>query len=273
MSGTDNHSPGSLTLSRRQLLAGVGAGAGALLLEQSGVQAQAPTGGAVVFTHTTVITHDGQRDDVALAVQGGRIAAIGPTDESPEGLSARRGVRRARQGAAARCRQLPFPHGRGHRARVQRGLRVPQHLSPRRAARQPPLTRGAGPDGADGGARVHPHRHDHHRPVRRRHRGPRRGARRFGSPLRVRRGAERRREPGGPGLGGAAREERGAALLREAARRGPAARQRSLQRVARRPGRTHQVLPSPSLAENASPELLRRSAPSPRSTTCTTRST
>jgi 5-methylthioadenosine/S-adenosylhomocysteine deaminase len=81
MSHAHHQSPGPFTLSRRQLLAGVGAGAGALLLEQSGVQAQAPASGTYVFTHTTVITHDGQRDDVALAVEGDRIAAIGPTEQ------------------------------------------------------------------------------------------------------------------------------------------------------------------------------------------------
>ena len=37
--------------------------------------------GTVVFTNTTVANPDGVRDDVALAVEGNRIAAIGPTDE------------------------------------------------------------------------------------------------------------------------------------------------------------------------------------------------
>jgi cytosine/adenosine deaminase-related metal-dependent hydrolase len=66
-------------LSRRELLAG--AGAAALLLEQRGLQAQAPAGATVVFAHTTVVTVDAVRDDVALAVQGDTIAAIGPTDD------------------------------------------------------------------------------------------------------------------------------------------------------------------------------------------------
>ena len=70
----------SITISRRQLLAGVGAGAGALLLEPRGLQAQAPPANTVVFSHTTVVTHDGARNDVALVVQGDRIVAIGPTD-------------------------------------------------------------------------------------------------------------------------------------------------------------------------------------------------
>jgi cytosine/adenosine deaminase-related metal-dependent hydrolase len=66
-------------ISRRQLLVGAGAGAAALVLEQSGLQAQA--GRPVVFTHTTVINADDVRQDVALAVQGDRIVAIGPSDQ------------------------------------------------------------------------------------------------------------------------------------------------------------------------------------------------
>jgi cytosine/adenosine deaminase-related metal-dependent hydrolase len=62
------------------LLAGVSAGAGALLLERSGLQAQAPAKTAVVFSHTTVVAHDAVHHDVALAVQDDRIAAIGATD-------------------------------------------------------------------------------------------------------------------------------------------------------------------------------------------------
>jgi cytosine/adenosine deaminase-related metal-dependent hydrolase len=69
------------TLSRRELLAGAGAGAAALLLDAGGVQAQQPPGRTVVFTHTDVITVDAVRHDVALAVRGDTIAAIGPTDE------------------------------------------------------------------------------------------------------------------------------------------------------------------------------------------------
>ncbi len=74
---TDHPSP----LSRRELLAGAGAGAAALLLDPSGLQAQTPPSRTVVFSHTTVITVDAVQDDVALAVVGDRIAAIGPTDQ------------------------------------------------------------------------------------------------------------------------------------------------------------------------------------------------
>jgi len=71
--------PISLHISRRELLAGAGVGAATLLLE-GGVRAQAPAGGTVVFSHTSVINADAVQDDVALAVHGGRIVAIGPTD-------------------------------------------------------------------------------------------------------------------------------------------------------------------------------------------------
>ncbi len=72
---------GPVNLSRRQLLAGAGAGAAALLLEQSGLQAQAPSSRTVVFSHTTVVTVDAVQNDVALAVEGDKITAIGPTDQ------------------------------------------------------------------------------------------------------------------------------------------------------------------------------------------------
>jgi cytosine/adenosine deaminase-related metal-dependent hydrolase len=69
------------SLSRRELLAGAGAGAAALLLDPRGAQAQPAAGRAVVFAHTTVVTVDSVQTDVALAVQGDTIAAVGPTDD------------------------------------------------------------------------------------------------------------------------------------------------------------------------------------------------
>jgi 5-methylthioadenosine/S-adenosylhomocysteine deaminase len=71
----------AIEFSRRELLAGAGAGAAALLLEQSGLHAQTPSTGTVVFSHTTVISADAVQNDVALAVQSGKIVAIGPTDQ------------------------------------------------------------------------------------------------------------------------------------------------------------------------------------------------
>src|SRR5215204_3549825 len=68
----------SAGLSRRQLLAG--AGAAALLLDKTVRAAQPPAGRAVVFRNTTVVNPDLVQNDVALAVVGDKIAAIGPTD-------------------------------------------------------------------------------------------------------------------------------------------------------------------------------------------------
>ena len=80
---------GAPRLTRRELLAGAGAGAAALFLEGNGLSAAEAAGGAaayrqgdaVVFTHTTVVNADEVRKDVALAVEGRRIAAIGPTEQ------------------------------------------------------------------------------------------------------------------------------------------------------------------------------------------------
>jgi 5-methylthioadenosine/S-adenosylhomocysteine deaminase len=70
----------AVKLSRRQLLAGAGAGAAALLLEQRGLQAQATSRRTIVFSRTTVVTGDAVLDDVALAVEGDKIASIGATN-------------------------------------------------------------------------------------------------------------------------------------------------------------------------------------------------
>ena len=72
---------GPSTISRRDLFATAGAGAAALLLSPRDGQAQPQAGRAVVFTNTSVVTVDGTQNDVALAVDGGIIAAIGPTDQ------------------------------------------------------------------------------------------------------------------------------------------------------------------------------------------------
>src|SRR2546427_6008401 len=80
-SSSPSQSPrNSVNISRRELLAGAGAGAAALLLEQRGLQAQATSSRTVVFAHTTVVNVDAVQDDVALAVEGDKIVAIGPTD-------------------------------------------------------------------------------------------------------------------------------------------------------------------------------------------------
>jgi 5-methylthioadenosine/S-adenosylhomocysteine deaminase len=74
-------SSASAGISRRELLAGAGAGVAALLLDQRGLQAQTPRGRTVVFAHTTVVTVDAVQEDAALAVTGDLITAIGPTEQ------------------------------------------------------------------------------------------------------------------------------------------------------------------------------------------------
>jgi cytosine/adenosine deaminase-related metal-dependent hydrolase len=78
--GSSHNPNGPADLSRRRLLAGVSASAAALLLDRGGLEAQTPPAATVVFSHTTVVTADAVENDVALAVQGDTIAAIGPTD-------------------------------------------------------------------------------------------------------------------------------------------------------------------------------------------------
>lgn len=87
-SPTASEPSGRSGLSRRELLAGAGLGAAALLLEGDRVRAASrrPSHGAgqtpsVVFTRTKVVNADGVQDDVALVVEGQTIAAIGPTDQ------------------------------------------------------------------------------------------------------------------------------------------------------------------------------------------------
>ena len=72
----------SMKITRRELLAGAGTSAAALLLEPTNLQAQPPAAGrAIVFSNTTVVNPDAVRNDVALAVVGDTIVAIGPTDQ------------------------------------------------------------------------------------------------------------------------------------------------------------------------------------------------
>jgi len=72
---------GTIGITRRELLAGAGAGAASILVEPHAIRAQPTAGRTVVFSHTTVVGVDAVQDDVALAVSGDRIAAIGPTDQ------------------------------------------------------------------------------------------------------------------------------------------------------------------------------------------------
>jgi len=67
-------------LTRREILAGAGAGAAALLLDPTRLHAQSPAPRPIVFRNTTVVNADAVQNDVALAVAGDTIVAIGPTD-------------------------------------------------------------------------------------------------------------------------------------------------------------------------------------------------
>jgi 5-methylthioadenosine/S-adenosylhomocysteine deaminase len=68
-------------ISRRELLAGAGVGAAALLLETPKLGAQPAAARAIVFSNTTVVNADAVQNDVALAVVADKIDAIGPTDQ------------------------------------------------------------------------------------------------------------------------------------------------------------------------------------------------
>ena len=68
-------------LTRRELIAGAGAGVVATLLDSDRLRAQPAPARAVVFRNTTVVNADAVQNDVALAVVGDTIAAIGPTDQ------------------------------------------------------------------------------------------------------------------------------------------------------------------------------------------------
>jgi cytosine/adenosine deaminase-related metal-dependent hydrolase len=72
----------AVTISRREWLAGAGATAGALLVADRDLDAQAPLPRPVLFSHTTVINADAVQQDVALVVQGDAIVAIGDTDQT-----------------------------------------------------------------------------------------------------------------------------------------------------------------------------------------------
>src|SRR5688500_10494569 len=75
---TSSDRPG---VSRRQLLAGAGVAAAALVLDRPSLQAQTTGPRAIVFRNTIVVNPDAVQDDVALAVVGATISAIGPTEQ------------------------------------------------------------------------------------------------------------------------------------------------------------------------------------------------
>ena len=68
-------------ITRRELLGGAGAAAAALAVDPAILLAQPNAPRAIVFRNTTVVNPDLTQNDVALAVVGDKIAAIGPTDQ------------------------------------------------------------------------------------------------------------------------------------------------------------------------------------------------
>ena len=87
LNSTPDAPPQSGNLTRREVLAGAGAGAAVLLGPGRSRRAAAAARRrsaqgerVVVFTNTTVANPDEVLDEVALAVEGQRIAAIGPTE-------------------------------------------------------------------------------------------------------------------------------------------------------------------------------------------------
>jgi len=68
-------------ITRRQVLSGTSSAAAALLFARGNLQAQPATGRTVLFSHTTVVNPDAVQNDVAVAVEGDRIVAIGPSEQ------------------------------------------------------------------------------------------------------------------------------------------------------------------------------------------------
>ena len=69
----------SINITRRELMIAAGTGAAAVALDPRQLLAQTPR--AIVFRNTTVVNPDLVQNDVALAIVGTAIAAIGPTEQ------------------------------------------------------------------------------------------------------------------------------------------------------------------------------------------------
>ena len=126
----------SALISRRQLFAGAGAGAAALLGNERGVQAQSPPCKPIVFTHATVVNVDAVQDDVAMAIAADRIAAIGPTDtvlRTYPNADVYDGRGKALFPGLINC----HAHLAATPAWLRRGFRIPQFRPPEDPARQP----------------------------------------------------------------------------------------------------------------------------------------
>ena len=197
----------SVSLSRRELLAGAGAGAAALLLEQRG----AP-GAADAEQDRRLLSHHRRHRrcrSERRGARGRRRQDRGDRSDrpDPQDVSASRGLRRTRKGAVPGPHQLSRASRGDARARVQRGLRIPQLRAPGRSAQQPPSGRRGDADGHGRCVGSDPHRDHDHRGELRRHQPPRGGIGADRSALRVRRVGPRQRERGRPDVAGGARQE------------------------------------------------------------------
>ena len=242
-------------ISRREWLVGAGAGAAALMLE-----ATRGRGAAGLEPDGRVLQHHraepGRRAEQRGARGPGRPDRGHRSHRSdPEGVSAGRRLRWARQGPCPRPHQLPRASRADAGTRLQRRFRVPQQLSTRGAAHEPALERRSDADGRRRSAGGHPHRQHHRRRERLGHRPDRRGPGGDRTPLGVRGVGHR---PGGrvADVSGGAGEGRGTQVLGEDARRGATAHQRAVHRVAWQGGWAHQRVPG----RRAGRELVARAA-------------
>ena len=198
----------SVSISRRELLAGAGAGAAALFLDAGELQAQATPGRTVVFAHTTVVNVDAVQRRCGARGRGRQDRRDRPDRRSPRG----------------RIRSADVYDGRGkallpglinchaHMAAVlARGFNEDFGFpnSARLAVQPASLLQGEENTlmVTVGGARSDPDRDDHHRGERRRHRPVRGGAGADRPALRVRGIDPRQRERRRPDVAGRARQE------------------------------------------------------------------
>ena len=216
-----------MPISRREWLAGAGAGAAALLIDKANLQAQ-PASAVPSCSRNTTVVERGRRAERRGARRRRRQD---------------RGDRADRSDPQDAIRNADVYDGRGKAifpglinchahmtATLQRGFNedfgFPNSAKLAGAARQPAARRRSDADGDGRRARGDSHRDDDVRREHRRHRPLRRRAVEDGTALGVRRIDPRQRERAGSDVAGRTREERDAALLAEAARRGHAAHQR-----------------------------------------------
>ena len=265
------------SLSRRELLAGAGAGAAALLLDRATpFRRSRAAGRAVVFANTTVVTVDGTQNDVALAVEGGRYRGDRADRSDPQDISAGRGLQRPGQGAVPGPDQLPRAPWRDASPAGSTRTSASPTATAWPCSRASLLSREEDIADGHGGRRARGHQDRHHdgRRERRQHRptAPTAGQAPGSagcSPSRppTARAARRCRRRSSPGA-------RRRASRRRCATTACSASADLLHGLARQAARAASACsPPPVSPRTRRPNCCRRSAPSPRSTTSATRST